>query len=87
MTTSLDKRWCLQVAISFGRKTRRLSNDAVPRGESDPRGGSEETVTGTGTRVGIGAGTRAKRRVEERESPGTHEVIVGRRERGGDAKC
>ena len=48
---SVDEGWRLRVASNFGRKTRRLSDDVVPRGEPGTRGGREETVTGTGTRA------------------------------------
>ena len=46
---SVDRRWRLKVANSFGRKRRRLSDDVVSRGELGTRDGREETVTGTGT--------------------------------------
>ena len=48
----------MQAACSFGRKTRRLPDDVVPRGELDPRGRREERVTGTGTGEGTGTRTR-----------------------------
>ena len=70
---SADRKWRLQVASSFGRKTRRLPDDVVPRGEQGTKDGRDETVTGTetggrtgrrmctgmSTRVGMGAGTGA----------------------------
>ena len=34
---SVERRGCLQVARSFGSKTRRLFDDVVPRGEPGPR--------------------------------------------------
>ena len=79
---SVDARWSLQIASSFGRKTRRLPDDVVPRGEQnskvEPGIGREETVTRAGTRkrrgmrtrtgVGAGTGTIVERRVRgERE--------------------
>ena len=48
-----------QVDSSFGRKTQRLSDYAVPRGEPGPRDGREESVTGTGM------GTRTRTRMSE----------------------
>ena len=68
----VDKSWRLQIASSFGRKTRRLSNGVVPRREQGTRGARKEMVTGTGA----GAGTRMEMRVEGRESLGTHEVVI-----------
>ena len=45
--TSLDKRWRLQVASSFGRVTRRPPDDVVPRGELGTRdGGGDEKENG-----------------------------------------
>ena len=67
---SVDRKWHLQVASCFGRKTRCLSDHVVPRGETGPRNRREETVmgkgTGTGTRAGIEAetGTRTERMVK-----------------------
>ena len=53
----------MQVASSFWRKTWRLIDDVVQRGEQGTRDGKEEMVTGTGAGTGtwarIGMGTRA----------------------------
>ena len=42
-TIFVDRRWFLQVAKSFGRNTRRLSNEVLPKGELGTRneGGNE----------------------------------------------
>ena len=55
---SVDRRWHLQVASSFGRYNRRRPVDGVPRGEQGTRDGREETVMGTGTGAGTGGNTR-----------------------------
>ena len=78
----MDRRWPLQVAISFGCKTRRLLGDVVPREEQGTWNRREETVTGTGTgaekgirtgtRTGVETGTRIERRVDGRDSLGTY---------------
>ena len=51
---SVDRRWRLQVASIFWRKTRRLPDDVVPRGEQRTR--DEKKETGTGNRDGGGNG-------------------------------
>ena len=79
---TVNRRWCLQVASSFWRKTRSLFDDAVLRKEQGTRRGREETVTGTsneartgtikktgtGTRTGMGAelGTGTRAKTERR---------------------
>ena len=89
---AVDRRWRLQVVSSFGRKTRRVPDDEIPRGEQGTRDGRKETVTRTGTgartstgmstraemgvRTGAGTGTRIEMRVEGRESPRTYEVVL-----------
>ena len=45
---SVDKRWRLQVASSFGRLTRRLSDDVVPRAELNRTEQSRAPGTGGG---------------------------------------
>ena len=59
---SVDRWWRLQVASSFWRKTRRLPDDVVPRGEQETRDGKEETETGTRT------GEREGRNGDENEN-------------------
>ena len=65
-----DRRWRLQVVSSFGRKTLRLFDDVVPRGESvkGPRDEKEEVMTKTGTATGTGirTDTRTEMRIERR---------------------
>ena len=70
-TISTDRRWRLQVASSFGHKTRRLPDDVVPRGEQGTRNGREEAITGieTGTRTRAGMSTRVG--MEGRTGAGT----------------
>ena len=72
-THNVDRRWCLRVARSFGRKTRRLPNDVVQRrkqGTSDER---EETAMGTGTkaRTGGSKSTGMSTRVGKKAGMGT----------------
>ena len=55
--TSVDMRWRLQVANSFGPKTRRRFVDVLPRGEQGIRDGRKGTLTGSGR--GVGTGGRA----------------------------
>ena len=38
----VDRTWCLQVARSLRRKTRRLSDDVVPKGVLGTRDGREK---------------------------------------------
>ena len=79
---SVDRRCRLQLVISFRRKTRRLPDDVVPKGEPRPRNGREEMVTGAetgvgaGTRAGTGMGTKTGMGVETGAGTGT---IVERR--------
>ena len=49
---SVDMRWYLQVASSFGHKTRRCGTE-----ERTGYPGREETASGTGTRTGTGTKT------------------------------
>ena len=83
---SVDRRWRLQVASSFGRKTRCLPDDGILRGKPSTRDGGEETGPGTGTRTGMGAetGPRTARRVEGKNSPISYNPIakVGWKMRG-----
>ena len=65
----VDRRWRLQVASSFGRMTRCLFDDVVPRGEPSSSDEREKTVTGTGT--GAGKGTRTRTRMSTRAGMGT----------------
>ena len=53
----VNRRGCLQVASSFGRKTWRLSDDMVPRRDQGPRDGRKAMMTGTGTGAGMGTMT------------------------------
>ena len=87
---SIDRRWRLQVASMFWRKTRRLPDDVVSREEQDTNDGKDKTVTGTrkrtrtrtgmSTRAGMGARTgtinRTETRVEGTNSLGTFEVVM-----------
>ena len=65
---SADRRWHLQVASSFTRKTQRRLIDVVPRGEQGTRDGREEMTTETGMWAGKGErmGTNIYMRVEGR---------------------
>ena len=54
----------MQVSSSFGRKTRRLPDDVVPKGEQGIGYEREETVTGTG--MGAGTGTRSSTELNTR---------------------
>ena len=50
MIISVDRRWRLQVATSFERKTRHFPDDVVPRGKQGTRG--REGGNGDGTSSG-----------------------------------
>ena len=83
---SVDNRRRLKVASSFGRKTRWLSDNAVPRVESGPRDGKKETVTGTGTGTGMGMMTRTGTGTMTGIGTGTGTGTETRRERMGEGR-
>ena len=87
MIISVNRRRRLQVAHSCGRRTRRLPDDIITRGEHGTRDGEEEMVTRTGT--GSGTETRMRTEVSTREGMGARtgarkgtiiEMVVERRE-------
>ena len=64
---NVDRRWRLQMASSFQRKTRRPSEDVVPNGKQGTRDWREKTVMVTGTKTeGRGTGTRVETRTKRR---------------------
>ena len=65
-----DRRLRLQVANSSGRKTQRLPDDVVLKGEPGTMGTGTRTRIGTDTRAWMTAGTGVGNRDENREEGG-----------------